>query len=168
MTVTLAKLNTMSQADFIVTLKAIYEHSPWVAEAVVDQRPFSSIDALAAAMQEQIDSAAESTQRYLIDAHPELGSRKLESLTADSQREQRGAGLDGNGDKIERLLELNRAYRERHGFPFIIAVSGLSIDDILAALQSRLPRDTETEQQESLRQIARIARIRLEGLIDAP
>ena len=99
----------------------------------------------------------------LINAHPDLAGRlKLAELTDDSQSEQSSAGLDRlTEEERERFLALNDTYRQRFGFPFIMAVKGRSKDEILAAFDERLEHDPEEEFETALAQIDRIALLRL-------
>ncbi len=160
----LANLNALEPLAFTHALEAIFEHSPWVAAAVTDQRPFSSLTTLHAAMCQAMRVAPRDQQLELIRAHPELAARI--SMTADSVAEQRGAGLDSlTAEEHAALLELNRAYRARFGFPFILAVKGKDKNDIRAALEARVNHDLETEFQTALEEIEKIAWFRLEMLI---
>lgn len=162
----LADLNSLEIPAFIDALGAIFEHSPWVAAAVTDQRPFSSLPDLHAAMCAAMRVALKDQQLELINAHPELAARI--SMTADSVAEQRGAGLDSlTPDEHAALLELNRVYRARFDFPFILAVKGKDKNDIRAALEARVSNDLETEFQTALEEIEKIARFRLEALISS-
>lgn len=160
-------LNTASSSDFIATLAGIYEHSPWVAEAVASRRPFASVDALAHAMAEAVAQAGDAARMRLIRAHPQLAGKAAIAgeLTESSTREQRGAGLDQcSPEQFARLTELNDAYQRKFDFPFILAVKGHTRDSILADMAARLPNDAATERTEALWQIDRIARFRLEAL----
>lgn len=163
-------LNSVSPADFIDALGGIYEHSPWVAHAIVAQRPFADPDALARAMARAVEDAGEDAQMALIRAHPQLAGKAAIAgeLTESSTREQRGAGLDQcTPEEFARLTQLNDAYQEKFGFPFILAVKGHTRDSILANLAARLPNGVAEERTEALRQIDRIARFRLEALLAA-
>ncbi len=163
----LAELERLERDEFVARLGGVYEHSPWVAELAHRERPFGDFETLVEKFRHQAAIASIEAKRALVLAHPELGSRRLTSLTLDSQREQRGAGLsEASSAKIERMTELNCAYRERHGFPFIIAVAGLDADRILAEMERRLPRESDQEFAEALTQIDRIARLRLSQLVE--
>ncbi|MFC0337974.1 2-oxo-4-hydroxy-4-carboxy-5-ureidoimidazoline decarboxylase [Kushneria avicenniae] len=166
MSVTLETLNHLPEDRFVAHLDGLYEHSPWIVRAIAAQRPFASGDALIEAAQAHVRQASGRQQLDLICAHPELGSRQLARLTPASQAEQRGAGLAEDQERLERLRTLNEAYRRRHGFPFVIAVTGLSPEVIVSTLEVRLPRDSDTEVSESLTQIGHIARQRLHALLD--
>jgi len=138
---TLAELNTMTAAEFISRLGAIFEHSPWVAERAAGRRPFASVEALHAAMADVVRSASEEERLRLIRAHPELAGKAAVrgELTDESTREQKGAGLDQcNVEEFERMQDLNRRYNETFGFPFVIAVKGHDRHSILRAFAQRL------------------------------
>src|SRR5574338_187867 len=164
----LAALSAMPRAEFVGHLGDIFEHSPWIAERAWAARPFASIEALHAAMVAAVDRASEAERLGLIRAHPELAGKEAAAgtLTAASTGEQRGAGLDQcSADEIQRLRGLNAAYRERFGFPFVIAVKGLSRYQIMDAVEARLKTGRAAEFRTCLEQIGRIARFRLDALL---
>jgi 2-oxo-4-hydroxy-4-carboxy-5-ureidoimidazoline decarboxylase len=166
---TLAQVNSLDRERFVAALGEVFEHSPWVAEAAWSMRPFATVDGLHAAMVAAMHSASEPAQLALIRAHPELAGKAAirGELTADSETEQSGAGLDRcSPAEYARLQELNRAYNEKFGFPFIIAVKGLDRTAIIGRFAERVGRDRAQEFDEALQQIARIAWFRLEGLIE--
>jgi 2-oxo-4-hydroxy-4-carboxy-5-ureidoimidazoline decarboxylase len=159
-------LNALPRGAFVARLGGIYEHSPWVAERAYPERPFASVEALHATMQRAMLAATPGEQLALIRAHPELlGRLEAAELTAASRSEQAGAGLDRcTGEQKARMRELNDRYRERFGFPFIVAVKGLDWAAIIARMESRLAHDREAELATALAEIGRIARFRLETL----
>ena len=166
---TLSEVNALDRDGFVAALGGVFEHSPWVAEAAWHRRPFASLDALHAAMVAAMRGAAEDTRLALVRAHPELAGKAAirGELTADSTSEQSGAGLAHcSPGEFTRLHELNREYNLKFGFPFIIAVKGLDRAAIIARFAERLERDRPVEFEEALRQIERIARLRLEALVD--
>jgi 2-oxo-4-hydroxy-4-carboxy-5-ureidoimidazoline decarboxylase len=167
---TLAEVNAIDRDAFVAALGAIFEHSPWVAERVFGERPFASVGALHAAMLAVVDRAIDGEKQRLLRAHPELSGKAAirGELTADSHREQSGAGLhECSPAEFARLGELNAGYTSKFGFPFIIAVKGLGRQDILREFARRLRNDHATERAENLAQVGRIARFRLEALIEA-
>ena len=167
--ISLDELNRLDESAFVARLGAIYEHSPWVAERVYPQGSFDSCAALAEAMAGEVAAAPEDARLALLRAHPELAGKEASAgrLTADSQREQAGAGLDAcTPDELAQIAELNQAYRGRFGFPFIIAVSGLDKQRIIAAMRSRLDNSAQDEFATALAEVDKIARIRLDALID--
>lgn len=167
-TLTLAALNALPPEAFVERLGGVFEHSPWVAAGVIDARPFGSVAALHSAMCAVVAGAGRDAQLALIRAHPELAGRAAIAgeLTIASTREQQGAGLDRcSPEEFAELNALNTAYRERFGFPFIIAVRGHSRQSIIASLRTRLGHAPEQEFAEALRQIERIAEFRLAAMI---
>ena len=153
---TLDELNHCDSDGFVATLGAIFEESPWAAERAWHRRPFASLDALHRAMIAEVSAASRDEQLALLRAHPDLGTRAR--MTAASAGEQAGAGLDRlTPFEFERLQELNTAYREKFGFPFLFAVKGSTKHDVLAALAARLPATPDEEFAEALRQVYRIA-----------
>jgi 2-oxo-4-hydroxy-4-carboxy-5-ureidoimidazoline decarboxylase len=167
---TLAELNARDHRGFVLALERIFENSPWVAEAAWPRHPFATFEALYHALVDAMRGAGAEAQLALIRAHPELAGKAAAAghLTPDSRAEQSGAGLTQcSPEELARLRDLNRAYRERFGFPFVIAVKGLDRAAILARFTERLERDRDTEFEEALQQIERIAWLRLEATIEA-
>lgn len=161
-------LNAMEKDGFTGRLGGIYEHSPWVAERVWEQRPFQDSAALAAAMRLAVETATDAEKLALIRAHPDLAGKlaRAGALTESSAREQAGLGLDRLGDEeYERFTRWNERYRERFGFPFVICVRLTDKAGILAAFESRLKHTEPAEIAEALRQIHHIAWLRLGDLM---
>ena len=164
------ELNALDLAAFTIRLGSIFEHSPWVAEDVWPLRPFAGIDDLHAAMCKSVVDAGDDAQLALLRAHPQLAGKAAlrGELTADSTREQQGAGLDQcSAEEFARLHALNADYEQRFGFPFILAVRGHTRSSILDNLAARLDNTRDEEFAEALHQVERIARFRLEGLLAA-
>jgi 2-oxo-4-hydroxy-4-carboxy-5-ureidoimidazoline decarboxylase len=167
---TLEQLNTMPRDAFETALSGIFEHSPWVAEKAAKRRPFASVDALYAAMCEIVENAGDERQLALINAHPELAGKAAVrgDLTAESTREQSGAGLAAcSPEEFDKLQRLNRAYRDKFGFPFILAVRGYDRAGIIANFEARVGNARDVELRTSLEQIYRIARFRIDDLVAA-
>jgi beta-ureidopropionase / N-carbamoyl-L-amino-acid hydrolase len=169
MPLTLEQLNAASQAEFTALLDGTYEHSPWVAEAAWSQRPFASLSALKLALVQVLRGADPAAQLTLIRAHPELAGKAMvaRTLTAESTNEQGKAGLTGcTPDEFAKIQRLNADYNAKFGFPFILAVrgprgTGLNRFEIIATFERRLQNHPDYERAESLRNIHRIAEIRL-------
>lgn len=164
----LDQLNQLTPESFREALGGIFEHSPWVAERIADQRPFADIDALHAAMCRAVAEAGTERQLDLIRAHPELAGKAAlrGELTDSSSKEQRGAGLDQcSPDEFAAIRQLNDDYGARFGFPFILAVKGHTRNSIIANMRARIGRERDAEIAEALTQIGRIARFRLDALI---
>jgi 2-oxo-4-hydroxy-4-carboxy-5-ureidoimidazoline decarboxylase len=159
-------IHIADKPEFVARLGGVYEHSPWVAERAFASRPFASLDALHEAMQRAVTSASDEEKLALLRAHPELlGRLEAARLTAESRSEQASAGLDRcTADEKARMQALNAAYRDKFGFPFIVAVKGLDWAGIIARMEERLPNSREAELAAALAQVGRIARFRLEAL----
>lgn len=161
---TLARLNSMNQTGFTTALGFAFELSPWVVERAWDAKPFASVEAMHAAMMAVLDASTTADKLALIRAHPELASKAAiaKSLTAESNAEQASAGLDRlTPEEFARFHDLNAAYRERFGFPFIICVRLNDKASILAAMHARLSNDEATEIVEAIQQIGLISKLRL-------
>ena len=165
----LDQLNSASAEDFVALLDGVYEHSTWIAARAATARPFSSLAQLKHALATVVRDAARPSQLGLIRAHPELAGKAMvsQSLTAASTHEQSEAGLaDCSPAEFARLQQLNADYNAKFGFPFILAVrgprgQGLSRAEIIATFARRLAGHPDFERAECLRQIHRIAEIRL-------
>ena len=160
----------MDVHDFIARYGGVYEHSPWVAERVAaDAAEDDDTDTLARLMAECVDNASAEQQLTLIRAHPDLAGKAqiAGELTADSTAEQASAGLDQCSKvEYERFQALNHAYKEKFGFPFVMAVRGSSREEILESFGSRLHNDYDLEFETALAEIHKIARLRLEAMED--
>ena len=169
MALTLEQLNSATPADALAMLDGLYEHSPWIAEAALQQRPFRSLAQLKHAMVQVLAAAPVDAQLALIRAHPELAGKAMvaKSLTAESTNEQNKAGLTAcTPDEFARIQQLNADYNARFGFPFILAVRGprglgLPKQEIIDTFARRLDHHPDFERAEALRNIHRIAEIRL-------
>jgi beta-ureidopropionase / N-carbamoyl-L-amino-acid hydrolase len=169
--ISLTELNESSASAFVGALGMIFEHSPWVAERIGGQRPFSSTLAVHQAMSDAVFDADEATQLALIRAHPKLAGKAAirGELTAASNTEQSGAGLSAcTPRQYQDLHALNAEYDARFGFPFVLAVKGHTPDTVIAELRARLSNHPDLERDVALAQICRIARFRLADLIDEP
>jgi len=169
MALTLEQLNTADTASAVQLLDGLYEHSPWIAEAALAQRPFQSLAHLKHAMVQVLAQASPEAQLDLIRAHPELAGKAMvaQSLTAESTNEQNTAGLTAcTPEEFARIQQLNADYNARFGFPFILAVrgprgTGLSKAEIIDTFARRSFNHPNYERAEALRNIHRIAEIRL-------
>ncbi|MCR2805505.1 2-oxo-4-hydroxy-4-carboxy-5-ureidoimidazoline decarboxylase [Paenibacillus soyae] len=155
--------NDWDLATFVAQYGLLFEASPWVAERAWHSRPFRTREELLECMSAIVMEADESLQLELLRAHPELGAKVR--MTAESTEEQRGAGLDRlERDEAYIFGRMNAAYRERFGFPFIIAVKGLTADMIADSMQKRMMNTAAEEKTRALREVCRIASFRLEHM----
>lgn len=157
----LQEIGSLNREEFVRAVGWVFEDSPWVAEGAWSLRPFHSLEALHHAMRQQVEDARPERQLALLRAHPDLGDRVR--MSEASTREQSSAGLNQlTPAERDSLLALNREYRERFGFPFLLAVRGSSNRDIIEALRRRIDAAPESEFREALEQVYRIAWFRLE------
>ncbi len=169
MTLTLHALNAATAEQAAAWLDGTYEHSPWIAERALAQRPFFTLAHLKRALVSVVREATLDEQLGLIRAHPELAGKAMVSktLTAESTNEQGKAGLaDCTPSEFAKLQQLNASYNAKFGFPFILAVRGprglgLSRAEIINTFERRLGLPVAVEREECLRNIHRIAEIRL-------
>ncbi|MGJ7580833.1 2-oxo-4-hydroxy-4-carboxy-5-ureidoimidazoline decarboxylase [Variovorax sp. RHLX14] len=162
--ITLASLNACSRADFLVALGGVFEHAPWVAEAVVDRRPFASVDAMHRAMLGVIRSLPEAERVDFLNVHPELAGAQARAgvMTADSTREQGALASSAMAaEEIAHWDRLNRDYRERFGFPFILCARRHSHASMLESFERRLVRERDVELEAAVQEIELISRLRL-------
>ena len=179
---TLGEVNWLGRDEFVSRLGSVFESSPWVAERAWGSRPFGSFSELYGAMVRAVDEASREQRIALIRAHPDLAGKAAVAgeLTRESTREQASAGLDRLTPKeYEGFTEMNRAYRERFGFPMIVCVREhtkmpstadeiptLTKEHILRNARDRLKNSREEEIEVALGEIAKIARFRLEDLVE--
>jgi OHCU decarboxylase len=173
MMTTLPDLNSCDSATFVERLRGIYEHSPWIPERAAARRPFANVTTLKLALQDVVSAATLDEQLGLIRAHPELAGKAAVAgqLTAESTSEQAKSGLHlCSAEEFATLHQLNADYNAKFGFPFILAVKGptgqgLTRQSVIATFARRLKNQRADEIAECLRQIKRIAEIRLNDLL---
>lgn len=166
---TLEEANRLPAERFVAALGGVFEHSPWVARQVASARPFASVAALHAAMLEAVRAASHERQLALLCAHPELAGREAAegSLTTASGTEQGRLGFDTLGrDELRQVADINRRYRERHGFPCIVALARHATRaSAVAEMARRAEADRAGEMAAAIEQVGHIARARLERMI---
>ncbi|NVD42451.1 allantoinase PuuE [Ensifer sp. HO-A22] len=161
----------LSEADFVARFGGVFEHSEWIARRAFAGELSAANDTaigLAAALSAVFREATADERLGVLNAHPDLAGKLAQAkrLTESSTSEQASAGLDALTDaERARFTELNSAYVEKFGFPFIIAVRGRSKDDILAAFETRIGNDRDSELETACRQVERIALLRLKDML---
>ena len=158
------KVADRTRERFLEVYGQLFDHSPWVVERAWDKRPFADAKALQSAFLSVIAEASDDERRALARAHPELADKLAiaEGLTAASAKEQASAGLDRlSPAEYEIFSALNRAYRNKHGIPFIICVKLNDRASILAAMRARLEQDSDAELDEAMTQVGLISWLRL-------
>lgn len=169
--VTLDTLNNAPRGAFVAALGAIFEHSPWVAEAAVARRPFATVADLHAAMMQAVLDSPTDRQIALLQAHPDLAGKaaRAGAVAAASAAEQAGLGLDRLSDaEYATFQRLNAAYRDKFGFPFIVCVRRQTRDAVLAGYERRLGNDRQAEIGRALEEIGHITRLRLAEAVTGP
>ncbi len=168
--VDLSALSIMNKTDFVAALEGIFEHSPWVAEAAWDNRPFADHAELKQALMSAMWNANKEQLLKLICAHPELAGKAAIAgdMTDASINEQANAGLSQcTPEQLATIQKLNKDYLLKFGWPFVIAVRGMNVSSIIDAITTRLTHSAEEEFEQALTQIGLIASLRLEGLLNA-
>jgi 2-oxo-4-hydroxy-4-carboxy-5-ureidoimidazoline decarboxylase len=164
----IADVDGMDLPAFREAFGGVVEHSPWVAEAVHARAPFASTTGLELAFTAAIRDAGDAQRRQVLQAHPELAGREAQAgeLTDASREEQRAARLDQlNPAQLADLREINAAYRERFGFPFISCVREHSVASLLAWGRARLERQADAEARTALAEVDKIVGLRLQALV---
>jgi 2-oxo-4-hydroxy-4-carboxy-5-ureidoimidazoline decarboxylase len=167
-TYSLAEINAMPAAQFVAALGDVFEHAPWVAERAAAGRPYPSVAALHAALMQAVAAAPHATQLAFLRGHPELGGKlaRAGAMTDASKSEQGELGLNRlDEEEFARFEQLNTAYRERFGFPFIIAVRRHTRASILTEFARRLGNDRDAEMAAALVEIGHITRLRLDAKV---
>lgn len=156
------------RAAFVARFAGVYERSPWVAEQAWEQAEgITDPSRLAQIFRECVEQADDEVKLELIRSHPDLAGRAAirGELTAASTAEQAGAGIDQcTRDEFDRFQTLNRRYREKFGFPFVMAVRGRNRHEILAAFEERLENDKDAERAKAIGEIHKIASLRLHSM----
>jgi len=164
-------ISGMDKDQFVDTFGGVYEHSPWIATQAWEtglNQSHDTLDGLAILLAGVVDTASTERQLALINAHPDLAGKAAQAgeLTEESSSEQAGAGIDQcNAEEFAQFQQFNQAYRKKFDFPFIMAVKGANRQQILQSFAQRLPNDYQTEFQQALMQIHRIARFRLTDIL---
>ena len=157
------------KSELITLFESIYEHSDWVIKNIIkDNSNFPiTMNELKLKMKNEVDISSENLKLKLLRSHPELGIKKNEisSLTQSSQEEQKSAGLDQcSQEEYEEIKSLNKLYKEKFDFPFIIAVKGLNRSDIINSMKNRVNNNYEKEFSTAINEVHKIAKIRLDAL----
>ena len=158
-------LNLAGPEEFTRALAPVFEHSPWIAARTADKRPVEDRADLYAALCETVMKASDDEKLSLIRAHPDLVGHA--TLTPESKLEQAAAGLgELSADEVACFREYNQRYQERFGFPFVICARLNKKQAILHAFPVRLQNSREQETETALREIFKIADLRLQDLIE--
>ncbi len=159
---------SLAYEEFVSRYDGIYEHSRWVAEETHEAAAMvEDVSELAKIFANCVDRAGDERKLALIRAHPDLAGKAAISgeLTAESTSEQSSAGIDQcTQEEYQQVQELNVRYKEKFGFPFVMAVRDSNWHEILAAFKSRLGNELQTEFETAISEIHKIASLRLQEL----
>lgn len=164
----ITEINSLDRSGFTALLGNLFEHSPWIAEETWTRRPFRDAAHLHDELCATLRGASRDQLAALIRAHPDLAGRlaRQKQLTANSTREQASAGLDRLTDaEAAEFEKLNRSYRARFRFPFIICARLHAKEAIVRAMRARLTNSLEVEFATAIAEIEKIARLRLEDAL---
>jgi OHCU decarboxylase len=168
--VRLEEANALAEREFVERFGGVFEHSPWVAKRAWQMKPFGSLDGLHAAMMQVLAEANKDEQLALVRAHPQLAGAEAKQgvLSADSSSEQARLGFTRlTRDEFTRMGLLNKRYREKHGFPCIVALRlHATRESVLAEMSRRIGSEPQAEFKAALEQIGHITRGRLEKIVD--
>jgi 2-oxo-4-hydroxy-4-carboxy-5-ureidoimidazoline decarboxylase len=157
--------------DFVARFGGVFEHSPWIAERAFDNGQINvplAAGPVHEALCTEFRAAGHGERLEVLRAHPDLAGKLAIAggLTEDSKSEQAGAGLDRlSADEHARFTGLNTRYMTHFGFPFIIAVKGHDKHSILAAFETRVGNDPETEFATACAEVEKIAGFRIHALL---
>ncbi|MFC5532404.1 2-oxo-4-hydroxy-4-carboxy-5-ureidoimidazoline decarboxylase [Cohnella yongneupensis] len=159
-------VSKLSREQFVAVLGGIFEHAPWIADKAWESRPFRTRVLLHDKMLDIVRRATAEAQLGLLRGHPDLATRL--KVTEYSSREQQSAGLDQLTEaEYESFMSFNKAYTDKFGFPFIMAVKGRGKEEIMAAMQARIENEVSTEMETAFAEIRKITGFRLEELLEA-
>ena len=160
------KIDKLSKTEFIQVFGNIFENASWIAEKLYGQKPFKNFKDLSKKMIFIFEDSSNQTKLQIFNAHPDLADRaKIGSLTPDSNKEQSDAKLDQcTKEEFNNFKNLNLKYKNKFGFPFIIAVKGKNKNEILANFKKRVVLDEQIELDEAINQVKQIATLRLDEL----
>lgn len=164
----ISAVNSLSYEDFVNIFGNVVEKCPIITGAVWSRRPFMSLNALEAAINEFIDDLPESGKEGILRCHPDLAGRDLQSgtLTPESREEQAGAGMDAlDSAEASRMARLNEGYKKRFGFPFVICARMNDKANILRQLSERCQNERAVERARGVEEVKKICRLRLQGLV---
>jgi len=158
------KVNNLNKSDFISIFGNVFEKTEWIAEQTYALKPFNNFEELFSRMMEIFESSKKENHLEILNAHPDLAIEK--KLTDDSKKEQNSANLNQcSEEEFKEFKELNKRYKKKFGFPFIIAVKGKNRQEILVNFRKRIINTIDLELEEAKQQVKKIATFRLREII---
>ena len=159
------KINKLPESEFIKVFANIFENARWIAEELYKLKPFEDFNELSSKMMNIFEVSEREKKLKILNDHPDLGNKtKISSLSVDSLKEQKNAGLDQcTKEEFNEFKKLNDAYK-KFGFPFIMSVKNKNKIEILNNFRARVNSEDKIEFEEAVRQVKKIATVRLEEL----
>ena len=159
------EVNQLSENDFISTFGNVFEKTNWIANKAYNSKPYKDFDEFRSTIMKIYENSSKQDCLKIFNAHPELAVEK--KLTEDSHKEQKGANLNRcNNEEFNEFKDLNKKYKKKFGFPFIIAVKGKNKNEILNNFRERIKNEINSEFNEAKNQVKKIATLRLTGIIN--
>jgi len=161
----LDQVNTMTYEEFDKTFAGLFQDVPWAVQRAYDQRPFNDTEDLRSAFHEVMFSASTTEQEALLKSYPDLGTSHVSQ--AESVKDQSALGLHQMHDEdYADFDELNRTYREKFGFPYVVSVrSAENRSDLLESGRERLQHSPSRERATALIEVAQIINHRFDDLV---
>ena len=158
------KVNKLSKSDFISIFGNVFEKTEWIAQKSYDSKPYKNFEELFSKMMEVFENSNKENHIKILNSHPDLAVEK--KLTRDSKKEQKNASLNQCTEKeFLEFKKLNKEYKKKFGFPFIIAVKGKNKEEILNSFRQRITNNINLEFEEAKKQVKKIAIFRLSEII---
>jgi uric acid transporter len=167
--VTIEALNAMPEDEFVRVVGPAYQGSAGIAEYVADERPFADANDLRAAMQNRLFALSPEEQLALMEQYPNLASKMVQTGELGNQSiiDQAAAGLTFLSEEQQDVYDqVTKAYRDKFGFPLIVAVRELSPENVLDQAFNRLDNSPTQERQAAVLEIAKIANHRLADVVE--
>lgn len=159
------EINRMSQMVFVEMFGGVFEDTPEIALQAWRKHPFADLNDLHQQMVAVVNEMTSEEQLRLIRAHPDLGSKV--KMAEASVKEQADVGLDQvSSEEYRRFEFLNQSYKNKFGFPFIVAVKNHTKTSILELFECRVQNTVDAEKHQALKEIAEIAKFRLMNLVN--
>ena len=160
---TIDNINNLNKADFLLIFGNVFEKTESVALEAFKSKPFKDFDDIILKMLNIYESYPKDKILEILNLHPELAVAK--KLTSQSKLEQAGANLNEcTVEEFKEFKELNLEYKNKFGFPFIIAVKGKNKNEILNNFRQRILNNIESEFEEAKNQVKKIATFRLKEI----
>lgn len=158
---TLDELNALPATEAETLLLKCCGSQRW-AKAMVEGRPYASMEVLQKAAEEEWWKLKYHDWLEAFSHHPRIGEHSRSRGFAKQEQAGTSSASDATLKELERL---NRVYEEKFGHVFLIFATGKSAQEMLDALETRLVNRPDVELTNAATEQAKITRLRLEKLI---